>query len=95
MPAPMYRGAGRQPLTAGCLQSSIGYDWAVSTPRSAGAAARPRRGGTVAGRARCAWAVAMLIVVQAIVCGLAVLPVLAVWGPLLASTADDPVIRLP
>ena len=65
----------------------------VSAPRSAGgAAAGPRRGGTAA-RARCAWAVATLIVVQAIVCGLAVLPVMAVWGPLLAWTADDPIAR--
>ena len=66
----------------------------MSAPQSGGdAAARPRRGGTAA-RARCAWAVATLIVVQAIVCGLAVLPVMAVWGPLLAWTADDPVARV-
>lgn len=66
----------------------------VSAPQSAGAAARPRGGGKLAARARCAWAVATLIVVQAIVCGLAVLPVMAVWGPLLAWTADEPVARV-
>ena len=64
----------------------------VSAPQSAGGvAARPRGGAPAAARARCAWAVATLIVVQAIVCGLAVLPVMAVWGSVLAWTADDPV----
>ena len=43
-----------------------------------------------AGRASVAWAVATLVVVQSIVCGLAVLPVLALWGPLLAWTAGNP-----
>ena len=42
------------------------------------------------GRARIVWAVATLVVVQSIVCGLAVLPVLALWGPLLAWTAGNP-----
>ena len=67
----------------------------ATAPRSAGAAAaRPRKGAAAVARARCAWAVATLIVVQAIVCGLAVLPVMAVWGPLLAWTTDDPVARV-
>ncbi|MXY25084.1 MAG: hypothetical protein F4Y45_11250 [Acidobacteria bacterium] len=66
-----------------------------SVPQSAGdAAGRPRGGGTFAARARCAWAVASLVVVQGIVCGLAILPVMAVWQPLLAWTEGDPVARM-
>ena len=48
----------------------------------------------VAARARCAWAVASLVVVQAIVCGLAILPIMMVWRPLLVWTAGDPVARM-
>ena len=47
-----------------------------------------------AGAVRVAWTVATLVVVQAIVCGLAVLPVMALWGPLLAWTADNPVVGI-
>ncbi len=46
------------------------------------------------GRARIAWAVATLVVVQAIVCGIAVLPVLALWAPLFAWAAVDPAVRV-
>jgi len=67
----------------------------ATVPRPAGAAAsRPRKRATAVARARCAWAVATLIVVQGIVCGLAVLPVMAVWGPLLAWTTGDPATRV-
>lgn len=51
---------------------------------------RARRAG---GSVRIAWTVATLVMVQSIVCGLAILPVVAVWGPLLAWTADSPVAR--
>ena len=47
-----------------------------------------------AGRARVAWAVASLVVVQSIVCGFAVLPVLALWAPLFAWAAVDPGARV-
>ena len=64
-------------------------------PQPAGsAAARPRGVGTAAGSARFAWTVVTLVVVQGIVCGLAVLPVMAVWRPLFAWTAGDPVVRV-
>ena len=55
---------------------------------------RARRSGAFAARARIAWAVATLVIVQSIVCGLAVLPVLGLWGPLFARTADDPAARV-
>ena len=50
-----------------------------------------KRGAGGAGAARVAWTVATLVVVQAVVCGVAVLPVMAVWGPLLVWTAANPV----
>ena len=67
---------------------------ATSTRSRGGRALRARRPGSIAGRARIAWAVATLVVVQSIVCGLAVLPVLALWGPLFAWTAGDPVAQV-
>ena len=41
-----------------------------------------------------AWTVATLVVVQTLVCGLALLPVLALWWPLVAWTAGDPVAQV-
>ncbi len=55
---------------------------------------RPRPSGALGGKARIAWAVATLVIVQSIVCGLAVLPVLALWAPLFAWTAVDPAARV-
>ncbi|MCY4024805.1 MAG: hypothetical protein OXH75_00635 [Acidobacteria bacterium] len=40
---------------------------------------------------RFAWTIATLVVVQAIVCGVAVSPVIALWAPLLAWAARSPV----
>ena len=51
-------------------------------------------GSSHAGRLRIVWAVATLVVVQSIVCGLAVLPVLALWAPLFAWAAVDPAARV-
>ena len=59
-----------------------------------GLALRSRRAGAIAGGARIAWTVATLVVVQTMVCGLAVLPVLALWGPLVVWTAGDPVAQV-
>ena len=59
-----------------------------------GHALRSRRAGAIAGGARIAWTVATLVVVQTMVCGLAVLPVLALWGPLVVWTAGDPVAQV-
>ncbi len=61
---------------------------------ASGRESRPRGAGTAAGSARLAWTVATLVVVQGIVCGLAVLPVMAVWEPLIAWTAGDPAARM-
>ena len=64
------------------------------TPRPKhGRAPRSRRTRTIAGSARIVWTVATLVVVQSIVCGLAVLPVAAVWEPLIAWTAGDPIAQ--
>ena len=64
------------------------------TPRPEhGRAPRSRRTRTIAGSARIVWTVATLVVVQSIVCGLAVLPVAAVWEPLIAWTAGDPIAQ--
>ena len=52
------------------------------------------RGAGAAGAARVAWTVATLVVVQAVVCGLAVLPVIALWAPLLAWAVDNPVVGI-
>ena len=57
-------------------------------------APRSRRARTVAGGARIVWTVATLVVVQSIVCGLAVLPVVAVAEPLIASTAGNPIAKV-
>ena len=59
-----------------------------------GHAPRSRRARTVAGGARIVWTVATLVVVQSIVCGLAVLPVVAVWEPLIAWTAHNPIAQV-
>ena len=59
-----------------------------------GRAPRSRRARAIAGGARIAWAVATLVAVQTLVCGLAALPVLALWGPLVAWTAGDPVVQV-
>ena len=53
-----------------------------------------KRGAGGAGAARVAWTVATLVVVQAVVCGLAVLPVIALWAPLLAWAVDNPVVGI-
>ena len=66
----------------------------MPTRAAEGRAPRARRSGAVAGRARVAWAVASLVVVQSIVCGFAVLPVLALWAPLFAWAAVDPGARV-
>ena len=66
----------------------------MSTPQSEHRrTTRSRRAKTLAGTARIAWTVATLLVVQSLVCGLAVLPVVAVWEPLLAWTAGDPIAQ--
>ena len=66
----------------------------MSTPQpDHGSPPRTRRARRAGGGVRIAWTVATLVVVQSIVCGLAILPVVAVWGPLLAWTADSPVAR--
>jgi len=62
----------------------------TTPPPEPGRARRSRRARTIAGGARIAWAVATLLVVQSIVCGLAVLPVLVVWESLLAWTTGRP-----
>ena len=67
---------------------------AMSTQAREDPALPARRSGETAGRARIAWAVATLVVVQAIVCGIAVLPVLALWAPLFAWAAVDPAARV-
>ena len=54
---------------------------------------RSRRSRAIAGGARIAWTVATLLVVQTIVCGLAVLPVLAAWESLLAWTTGRPIAQ--
>ena len=72
------------------MSQADGHD---SLPRN-GRVPRSRRARAIAGGARIAWTVATLVVVQTIVCGLAVLPVLALWGPLVAWTAGDPVAQV-
>ena len=72
------------------MSQADGHD---SLPRN-GRAPRSRRARAIVGGARIAWTVATLVVVQTIVCGLAVLPVLALWGPLVAWTAGDPVAQV-
>lgn len=57
-------------------------------------APRPPEVGAVAGGVRILWTVATLVVVQGIVCGVAVLPVMVAWGPLMAWTVDSPVARV-
>ncbi len=64
---------------------------AESAPRGSAAAPRAPRGGGLRRNARFAWTIATLVVVQAIVCGVAVLPVIALWAPLLGWAADNPV----
>ena len=66
----------------------------ISTPRP-GPERAPgsRRGRTLAGGVRIVWTVATLVVVQSIVCGLAVLPVAAVWEPMLAWTTGRPIAQ--
>lgn len=44
--------------------------------------------------ARLAWAIASLIVVEAVVCGLALLPVIALWLPAMATSAENMVLRV-
>lgn len=66
------------------LATSTAEPAAESAPRS-------RKGGAPGGTVRVAWTVATLVVVQAVVCGVAVLPVVAAWAPLLAWIAEDPV----
>lgn len=66
----------------------------MSTPQpDHGPPPRTRRARRAGGGVRIAWTIATLVVVQSIVCGVAILPVVAVWGPLLAWTADNPVAR--
>ncbi len=79
------------------MSQAAGGDHARDTVR-AGAAppaetAAPRRpgGGGFRRGVRIAWTIATLVVVQAVVCGVAVLPVMATWGPLLVWTTDNPV----
>ena len=75
-------------------QTDVHDDPAVSTQSTDRHAPRARRSGALTGKARIAWAVVTLVVVQSIVCGLAVLPVLALWAPLLAWAAVDPAVRV-
>jgi hypothetical protein len=47
---------------------------AIATQSTEGSEPRARPSGALGGKARVAWAVVTLVVVQSIVCGLAVLP---------------------
>ena len=64
---------------------------ARSAPPARTAVPRAPGGGGLRRSVRFAWTIATLVVVQAIVCGVAVLPVIALWAPLLAWAAGSPV----
>lgn len=79
------------------MSQAAGTDHGRGTARAGSAApahpAVPRapRGGRLRRGVRFAWTIATLVVVQAIVCGVAVSPVIALWAPLLAWAARSPV----